>query len=351
MDAERQERLNIAKAREDTPEHQSHKRKYEEYEKQDERAKAKQRAEDPHFLDLERDLVGLQKHKMRYMFRVFDPVESRGKTGGIKFDHAGGASEGMLHMRINKNYFFNELNLSRKDLLMIPMSFLEIWKSSFVGMVKVMWKFYLQTEKSAFFNMMIRSVDMISLTFDIRYNDLRTYRIRWSPFEFRPSLTTRSDYLMGYFQAFSLIQESKSGTNLVKEEFYSAQRLFFLDDLTDDKAFSKIAFRINLFHQMYCISRAVINLPSVELEEWGKRCYGQFYYSTTRLKKFSFTFPIKPFRRGKQRKEAFNRVEAKLDMVFYCDKEIEVTDSNYSLLCQLHDWSGIVHPFIKEEIQ
>jgi hypothetical protein len=52
-------------------------------------------------------------------------------------------------------------------------------------MVKLLWKFYLESEQRQFYYITIRSIDMISVTFDVIYTDKKIYRFRYSPFEFK----------------------------------------------------------------------------------------------------------------------------------------------------------------------
>lgn len=93
-------------------------------------------------------------------------------------------------------------------------------------------------------------------------------------------------------------------------EFYNAPRLFIFDDLTDNNIFSKILSRTNLFYQMYLISRG-IHPAILDYDEFSKKCLGNFYFSTTRLKKFIFTWsfkkPIKSARERRSKEEERER--------------------------------------------
>lgn len=136
-------------------------------------------------------------------------------------------------------------------------------------------------------------MDLISVTFDIVYAEKRTYRYRYSPFEFRNSPTFKDDnQLTGYYQSLSLISEiTTTKIPVVDNDFYTAARLFMLDDLTDSNLFYKIFNRTYLFFQIYSISRGTYT--GSETDDFAKKCLGQFYFSTTRLKKFIFTWSFK----------------------------------------------------------
>lgn len=108
----------------------------------------------------------------------------------------------------------------------------------------------------------IRSLDLISATFDIVYHDKRVYRFRYSPFEFRSSPTFKDEQqLTGYYQSLSCIPDINSNNNnkppLSDTEFYSTPRLFIFDDLTDSNLFLKVLNRTNLIYQVYAISRGM----------------------------------------------------------------------------------------------
>ena len=68
---------------------------------------------------------------------------------------------------------------------MMSLDIVKFWVNEFNLMVGALWRWYTQMDKISFANVYIRSVDAISITFELRYNDTRNYRIRWSPLEFR----------------------------------------------------------------------------------------------------------------------------------------------------------------------
>jgi hypothetical protein len=128
-------------------------------------------------------------------------------------------------------------------------------------MIKVIYKLSNDCEKSPFYNLFIKSIDLISITFDIQYGDKRIYRFRYSPFEFRSGLFFKDNtQLSGYNQNISMIPEVNSiKTPILDSEFYLAQRCFIFDDLTDFNMALKILQRTNLFYMAYSISRGTTN--------------------------------------------------------------------------------------------
>jgi len=102
--------------------------------------------------------------------------------------------------------------------------------------------------------------------------------------------------LTGYYQSLSCIPELNSiKIGVVDQEFYNNYRLFIFDDLTDSNLFFKLFNRTNIFYQVYSISRGNtgIYLNSSDSDDFAKKCLGHFYFSTTRLKKFIFTWSFK----------------------------------------------------------
>ena len=68
---------------------------------------------------------------------------------------------------------------------MMSLDIVKFWVKDFNLMVWTLWKCYVGMDRISFANVYIRSIDAISVTFDLKYNDNRNYRIRWSPLEFR----------------------------------------------------------------------------------------------------------------------------------------------------------------------
>lgn len=175
-------------------------------------------------------------------------------------------------------------------------------------MVKVIYKLSYESEKSLYYNLFIKSLDIISITFDVQYGDKRVYRFRYSPFEFRSTLFLMdNNNLTGYNQNISLVPELGSTKTLIlDQEFYSAPRYFIFDDLTDRNMAVKIFQRTNIFYMAYSISRGLTFFypgPSIDSDEYCKKCLWYIYFSTTRLKKFIFTWSFRPFRKNAYRQE------------------------------------------------
>jgi hypothetical protein len=83
-------------------------------------------------------------------------------------------------------------------------------------MIRVLWRIYTEAEKPINYNLFIRSLDLISATFDIIYHDKRIYRFRYSPFEFRTSPTFKDDnQLTGYYQSLSCIPDISNSNKLI----------------------------------------------------------------------------------------------------------------------------------------
>lgn len=175
-------------------------------------------------------------------------------------------------------------------------------------MIKVINKLSYESERSLSYNLFIKSLDIISITFDVQYGDKRVYRFRYSPFEFRSTLFFKdSNYLSGYNQNISLVSElSTIKTQVLDQEFYSAPRYFIFDDLTDANMAIKIFQRTNIFYFAYSISRGLTIFypgPPIDSDEYCKKCLWYLYFSTTRLKKFIYTWSFRPFRRNAYRQE------------------------------------------------
>lgn len=176
-------------------------------------------------------------------------------------------------------------------------------------MIRVLWRIYTESEKPINYNLFIRSLDLISATFDVIYHDKRIYRFRYSPFEFRTSPTFKDDnQLTGYFQSLSCIPDINSSNKLavIDSDFYTNPRLFIFDDLTDNNLFYKILNRTNLIYQIYTISKGSyysFQGALVEIDEFAKKSLGQFYFSTTRLKKILFTWSFRQFKRSSKDKK------------------------------------------------
>lgn len=190
----------------------------------------------------------------------------------------------------------------------LPLSFVNIWESDLVTMVKIIYKLSYDTEKSLYYNLFIRSLDLISITFDVQYSDKRIYRFRYSPFEFRSTLFFKDNhYLSGYNQMISLIPDISSiKTTVLDQEFYSAPRYFIFDDLTDQNMAVKIFQRTNIFYIAYSISRGMTIFypgPPIDADEYCKKCLWYLYFSTTRLKKFIYTWSFRPFKKNSIRQE------------------------------------------------
>ena len=148
--------------------------------------------------------------------------------------------------------------MSRRDLFNIAISFTRTWEMDFNGMIRTLWRIYTEPEKQLTYDLYIKSLDVISVSFDIHYHDKRIYRFRYSPFEFRTSPIFKEDNsLMGYHQSLSCVTENGSNLKATASdsEYYIAPRLFIFDDLTDNNLFHKILNRSNLVFQAYSIAR------------------------------------------------------------------------------------------------
>lgn len=121
--------------------------------------------------------------KEKYNFPIFESFENRGRSPYIKYSYS--IEKRLITIRINKNYLLNDLHMSHKEIFNAAISFTRTWEIDFYDKVKVLWKLYLEVEKVQHFNVYIRSLDLISVTFDIQYPDKRSYRFRYSPFEFK----------------------------------------------------------------------------------------------------------------------------------------------------------------------
>lgn len=156
-------------------------------------------------------------------------------------------------------------------------------------------------------------MDLISITFDIQYGDKRIYRFRYSPFEFRSGLFIRNETLLsGYNQTISVIPEINNlKLPFLDSDFYNAPRCFIFDDLTDSNLSYKLLQRTNLFYMAYSISRGITNFyqnsSPVDSDEYCKKYLWSIYFSTTRLKKFIYTWSFKPFKKARFRQEYFVR--------------------------------------------
>ena len=65
----------------------------------------------------------------------------------------------------------------------------------------------------------------------------------------------------------------------------------------------KIMQRTNLFYIAYSISRGTSSFfisSSLDTDEYYKKCLWQIYFSTTRLKKFIFTWSFHTLRKNRQ---------------------------------------------------
>jgi hypothetical protein len=269
--------------------------------------------------------------KEKYSFPIFEGFEMRGKSPHIKYFYS--PEKRFLAIKINKRYFLEELHLSHKELFNTPITFARTWNIDFYLMVKVLWKLYGELEKAPNFVVYIRSLDLISITFDVQYFDKRIYRFRYSPFEFKLIPNFKEDnQLTGYFQILSCIPEVGSLKGVVVDsDFYSNYRLFFFDDLTDGNIFFKIFNRCNLFYQVYSLSKGNLILNqgnALEPDEFLKKCQGHFYFSTTRLKKFIFTWAFKQYRRASRKKEENEAKEIVLHTPFYFDVERECKENH-----------------------
>lgn len=54
---------------------------------------------------------------------------------------------------------------------------------------------------------------------------------------------------------------------IVDSDFYNNNRLFFLDDLTDNNIFYKIFNRCNIFYQVYSLSKGNLSLTQGSILE------------------------------------------------------------------------------------
>jgi hypothetical protein len=78
--------------------------------------------------------------------------------------------------------------MSRASLLVIGAMFVETWKKDLFEMIKKITELSAKNDRYSFYSLYIRSIDLISITFDVHYGDKRAYRFRYSPFEFRNSV-------------------------------------------------------------------------------------------------------------------------------------------------------------------
>ena len=149
--------------------------------------------------------------------------------------------------------------MSRNAILALPASFVSTWENDFCGMVKLFYKMSNDTDKAVFFNLFIKSIDLISITFDVQYGDKRLYRFRYSPFEFKTGLFLKENYqLAGYNQNISVLTDITSlKTGFLDADFYSSPRIFFFDDLTDCNMAYKLYQRTNIFFIAYSLSKGV----------------------------------------------------------------------------------------------
>lgn len=192
--------------------------------------------------------------------------------------------------------------MSRNAILALPASFVSTWENDLYGMIKLIYKLSNDTERAPFYNLFIKSIDLISVTFDVQYGDKRVYRFRYSPFEFKTGLFLKEHYqLAGYNQSISVITDVSSlKTSFLDSDFYTSPRIFIFDDLTDYNMAYKLYQRTNLFFIAYSVSKGLTSFypgSSVEADEYNKKCLWYLYFSTTRLKKFIYTWSFKPYRR------------------------------------------------------
>lgn len=198
--------------------------------------------------------------------------------------------------------------MTRNTLLGLAINFVTIWHQDYYAVLKNILRLSFETDKSLTYNLFVRSMDLIAVTFDIQYSDKRIYRFRYSPFEFRSTLFNKENhYLCGYNQKLSLITDISSIKQPISDqEFYSAPRYFIFDDVIDSSIGIKLFQRANIFFIAYSISRGATSLyPGVPLDadEYCKKCMWNLYFSTTRLKKFIFTWPFRPYRKNSNRQE------------------------------------------------
>ena len=201
---------------------------------------------------------------------MFEPFQQRGKHPHIKFTHLKTKNNSAiqpLEIRFNKRYLLEELKLPRSNLIQVPASFISIWETDFCGMVKIINTLSNQNDRNSYYTLFIKSIDLISITFDVQYNDKRSYRIRYSPFEFRTSVFLKEQFqLVGYNQCLSVIPDTSIKTAISDQDFYQTPRCFIFDDLTDNNMFAKIVMRTNIFHNAYSISRGMHNPNPTGLE-------------------------------------------------------------------------------------
>jgi hypothetical protein len=121
--------------------------------------------------------------------------------------------------------------------------------------------------------------------------------------------------------------------------------------------------RTHIFYTAYAISRGMTSLysNSLDADEYNKKCMWTLYFSTTRLKKFIYTWTFKPFRRNKinfSSDSAIREIELPskemiLMIPFYVEirdtRELNKDDPFYRIRAQFHepnaarDWCLPIH--------
>ncbi len=181
----RKERMRQLQARDLTPEAQSIRERAQAYRKLDDKEKDEKRRSGSDLYKAYCEMDNYIYHKQKHGYPMFQPFNNRGKHSHIKFSHIKTKSNPtiqVLQIRFNKRYLLQELKLPRSSLIQVPMSFVSIWESDFCGMVKIINNLSSLNDRNSYYSLFIKGIDLISITFDVQYNDKRSYRIRYSPF-------------------------------------------------------------------------------------------------------------------------------------------------------------------------
>lgn len=149
-------------------------------------------------------------------------------------------------------------------------------------------------------------------------------------------------------------------------DFYSAHRCFIFDDLTDYNMALKILQRTNIFYMAYSISKGnTIFYPGyfLDSDEYNKKCLWNIYFSTTRLKKFIYTWSFRPYKKPKIHHNEILSTFADHEVLtkeiifhtaFYVevkdDKNMSKEDPLYRIRIQYHEPTKEMPLNVREEI-